>query len=156
VTPGDPIVPSGTAETGLTNDVYRVRRLTPSNTNQKVVWFDITIYQRLFVNRLHTGYLQTEAQVNKFKPRWQAGVSHHLLSSHTNSLDCKLSPAHIKQILQIQAQKINNKNVVQTLLSKVMNLWNTSYPASQKSLASAKPTKHTRSIQRPIRPKLVP
>ena len=136
--------------------MYRVRGLAPRNANQKVVWFDITIYQRLFVNRLHTGYLQTEAEVSRFKPRCQAEVSHHLLSSHTNSLDCKFPPAHIKQILQIQAQKVNNKNVVQTLLSEVMDLRNTSYPGSQKSPASAKPTKHTCSIQRPIRPKFVP
>jgi hypothetical protein len=47
---------------------------------------------------------------------------YHLLSSHANSFDRKLSTTHVKQIFQIGSQQINNKNIMEPLLSEIVDL----------------------------------
>jgi len=41
----------------LTNKVNDVGALTSRYTDQEIVGFDITVYERFFVNRLYTGDL---------------------------------------------------------------------------------------------------
>ena len=51
--------------------------------------------------------------------------SYHLLGRHANSLDGKLPAAHIEEILQIRAEQVNNEDIVQSFLAKVMYLRHT-------------------------------
>ncbi len=52
--------------------------------------------------------------------------AHHLFRCHTNSLDGELATAHVKKIFQVRAKEVNDQDIVKTLLTKMMNLWNTS------------------------------
>jgi hypothetical protein len=47
---------------------------------------------------------------------------YHLSCSHTNGLDREFASAHIEQILQAGSQQIDDEDVVQTLLPKVVYL----------------------------------
>ena len=48
-------------------------------------------------------------------------TTHHLPRRHTHSLDRELAPAHIEEVLQTGAQEVDDKDVVQALLSEVMD-----------------------------------
>jgi hypothetical protein len=47
-----------------------------------------------------------------------------LLGCHANGLDGKFSLAHIKEILQVRPEQIDNQDVVQSFLSEMVNLRN--------------------------------
>ena len=53
--------------------------------------------------------------------------THHLLRSHTDRLDGELAPAHVEQVLEVGAEEVNDKDIVESLLSKVVDLWHTRY-----------------------------
>ena len=58
----------------------------------------------------------------------EQGLSpYHLLCSHANGLDSKLSCTHVEEVLQTGAQEVNHENVVEALLSNVVDLRNSSY-----------------------------
>ena len=50
---------------------------------------------------------------------------YHLLCSHADSLDGELAPTHVEQVLQARPQKIDDEDVVQALLPKVVYLRDT-------------------------------
>ena len=56
-------------------------------------------------------------------------LAHHLLRRHTHCFDRKLATAHVKQVLKIGSQEINRKDIVQSLLAKMMNLGNADWIA---------------------------
>lgn len=77
------------------------------------------------MNGLNTGYLE---EPNKYKRREGEGTAtDHLAGSHTNSLGGKLSPAHVKEILQTWAEQIDDQDVVETLLAEMVYLWDASW-----------------------------
>ena len=48
-------------------------------------------------------------------------ATHHLPRCHAHRLDAELAPAHIEEVLQTGAQEVDDKDVVQALLSEVMD-----------------------------------
>lgn len=57
---------------------------------------------------------------------FKQGKTHHLLGDHHNSLCREAAVAVIEKILQGRTEKIDNEDVVQTLLSEVVDIGNTS------------------------------
>lgn len=50
-----------------------------------------------------------------------------MLRSHANGLDGKLATAHVEKVLEVGTQKVNDEDVVETFLPKIMDLGNTGY-----------------------------
>lgn len=50
--------------------------------------------------------------------------ANHLLCRHANCLDAELAATEIKKVLQVWTQKIDDEDIVKTLLSKMVNLRN--------------------------------
>ena len=48
--------------------------------------------------------------------------THHLLSGHADRLNAELAVAHVEQVLQVRAEQVNNEDVVEALLTKVIGL----------------------------------
>lgn len=67
----------------------------------------------------------------------QGGVSRagknadHLLRSHANSLDAELPAAEVEKVFQVGTQEVDDENVMETLLSKMVGLRNTGYTGSK-------------------------
>ena len=55
----------------------------------------------------------------------EAGTPHHLSRGHTNGFDRELAPTHVEQILQTGPEQINDEDVVESFLSKVVYLRDT-------------------------------
>lgn len=53
--------------------------------------------------------------------------TYHLLSNHDDSLDGELAVAVIEQVLQARTEKVNDQNVVEALLAKVINIRDPGY-----------------------------
>ena len=87
--------------------VNDVRGLSSWAADQEVVRFDVTVDQVLFVNSLNSGK--------------------HLLCDHDDSLDRESAATVVKQIFQRWAKQIDHKNVVQALLTKVVDIGDSSY-----------------------------
>lgn len=62
--------------------------------------------------------------------------AYHLFCSHTHCLYCEFAPAHVKEILEVRPQKVDNKNIVESLLTEIVHLRHTSYgfPANNKTM----------------------
>ena len=58
--------------------------------------------------------------------RGRAGRTHHLPRSHADGLDRELAPAHVEEVLEIGSEEVDDEDVVETLLTKVVHLGNTS------------------------------
>jgi hypothetical protein len=52
--------------------------------------------------------------------------TYHLLCYHHDSLDGELSVAVIEEVLQAGAEKVNDEDVVETLLAKVVHIGDSS------------------------------
>jgi hypothetical protein len=50
-----------------------------------------------------------------------------LLCSHANGLDGELTTTHIKEILEVGPQEVNDEDIVEALLTKVVHLWYAGY-----------------------------
>lgn len=55
----------------LTNDMYEVSGFRAWNTDEEIVWFDITVDQRFFVNGLDTRNLSSEQWLSSLCVRKQ-------------------------------------------------------------------------------------
>jgi hypothetical protein len=81
-------------------------------------------------------------------------LTYHLTSSHAARLDRELATAHVKQVLERRAEEVNDKDVVETFLAKVVDLgdasWNTSVRAQDVA-----PHRLTASAQNLVAPVLV-
>ena len=51
-------------------------------------------------------------------------MAHHLLSNHHNGLRGESAVAMIEEVLEGRAEEVNDKNVVKTLLSEVVDIGN--------------------------------
>jgi hypothetical protein len=88
------------------DNVDNVRVLAVGTTNEEVVRLDITVDEVLLVDGLYTGQ--------------------HLLGDHDHSLDGESAVAVVEEILQRRAKQVNDKNVVEAFLAKVIDIGNTS------------------------------
>ena len=75
-------------------------------TNEKIVRFDVAVYQVLFMDSLYSGQ--------------------HLLRNHDDRLDGELAVAHVKQVFQRGSEQIYDEDVVQPFLAKVVDIRNAS------------------------------
>lgn len=48
--------------------------------------------------------------------------AYHLFRSHADSLNREFPTAHVKKILQVRTEEVNDENIVQSLLAEVVNL----------------------------------
>lgn len=88
------------------DNVNDIRGFGSRATNEEVVWLDVTIDEMFFVDCLY--------------PR------KHLLRNHHNRLDGEPSAAMIKKVFKRGTEEIDNEDVVETLLSKVVDVGNAS------------------------------
>ena len=51
-------------------------------------------------------------------------MANHLLCGHTNGLDAELAVAEVEEIFQVRTQEVDDENVMETLLSKMVDLRN--------------------------------
>ena len=51
--------------------------------------------------------------------------AHHLLRCHADSFNAELAAAHVKEVFEVGSKKVDNKDIVQTLLTEVVNLGDT-------------------------------
>lgn len=54
--------------------------------------------------------------------------SHHLLRNHNHRLYGEFPVAMIEEIFQAWSQQVDNKDIVQTLLTEVINVWDSGCP----------------------------
>lgn len=81
-----------------------VGRLGSWSSDQKVVGLDITVDEVLFVYRLDSGK--------------------HLLGDHDDGLDGEPTSAVVEKVFERRSKQVDDKDVVQTLLSKVVDIGN--------------------------------
>jgi len=55
----------------------------------------------------------------------EKGKTNHLLCGHTNGLDAELASAEVEEVFKVRTQEVDDENVMETLLSKVVDLRNT-------------------------------
>jgi len=86
-----------------------------------------------------------------------------LLCGHTNGLDAELAAAEIEEVFQVRTQEVDDENVVETLLSKMVDLRNTDCVVSRRRgvrehfSTDAKTTgPHTSAVQGSVRSILIP
>lgn len=54
---------------------------------------------------------------------WQYGIKlYHLLRGHAYGLDCELATTHVKEILKVRTEEVNDEDVVESLLSEIVYL----------------------------------
>lgn len=71
--------------------------------NKEVVWFDVSVNKRLFMDGLDAG--------------------NHLLSHHDGGFEGEAAAAPLKQILKRWTKEVNDENVMQAFLAKVIDTW---------------------------------
>jgi hypothetical protein len=101
------------------DNVDDVGALGARATDEEVIGLDVTIDEVLLVDGLDARKLGCVSA-------WQ-GVSvccdaYHLFGYHDNSLDGELSVAVVEQVLQARAEEVNDENVVEALLTKVIDI----------------------------------
>jgi hypothetical protein len=72
--------------------------------------------------------------------------SHHLLRNHDNCLDRESPVAEVKEILQTWSKEVNDQNVVESFLAKIIDIRYSGYanqcePERQVMQNSRQPTK---------------
>lgn len=103
---------------------------------QKVVGFDIAVNEVLLVNCLNTGQLHqvrtlqlysvVALQHGKVACRGELIDSYHLFRHEDDSLQGEPSAADVEKVLQRGSQQVDDEDVVQTLLAKVVHIWDAS------------------------------
>ena len=88
------------------DDMNDAQRLAARPPNQEIIRLDIAVNQILLVDCLYSGK--------------------HLLRDHDHSLCGEFAAAMVEEIFQGRAQQIYDQNVVETFLTKVVDVWNAS------------------------------
>ena len=52
--------------------------------------------------------------------------AHHLLRCHADSFDAELAAAHVKEVFEVGAEEVDDEDIVEALLTEVVNLRHTS------------------------------
>ena len=61
-----------------------------------------------------------EKKATRWTKAWWG--TYHLFSKHANSFDAKLATAHVKEVFEVRSKEIDDENVVEPFLSKVVYL----------------------------------
>ena len=88
------------------NNVDDILRFRIGSTNEEIVGLDVAVDQVFLVYRLHAGQ--------------------HLLGDHDNGLDGEAASAVVEEVLERGSEQVNDKNVVEAFLAKVIDIGNTS------------------------------
>ena len=54
--------------------------------------------------------------------RRSEGGTHHLFRCHADGFDAELAAAHVKEVLEVGAEEVNDEDIVEALLAKVVHL----------------------------------
>ena len=111
----------GHAEVDNVDDICR---LGAGPADQEVVGLDVAVDQVLFVNRLDTRQLQLQSDIEG--PAEIAGCTYHLLGHHADRLEAEPPVAVVKEVFQRRAEQVDDQDVVQAFLAKVIDIGNTS------------------------------
>lgn len=88
-----------------------------------------------------------------------AAWTHHLLRSHTNGLDAELAPTHVKEVFEVGAEQVDDEDIVQTLLTEVVDLGDTGWMRcrmrTRAPRSMRKAETRTGTVERSVRPVLV-
>lgn len=76
-------------------------------------------------------------------------MTHHLACGHAARLDRELAAAHVKQVLERGAEEVDDEDIVQPFLAKVVDLGDTGcdgsvHAWSQEGAAVRQPSHHVR------------
>lgn len=74
----------------------------------------------------------TAAIVSK-RSQHTISLTYHLLRYHNHGFGCKSTIAVIEQVLEGGSKEVNDENVVQALLAKIVDIWDASWYASVQS-----------------------
>lgn len=58
-------------------------------------------------------------------PLKQRDWTDHLLGRHTNGLESEFPATHVEEVFEVGAEKVNDENIVKSLLAKVVHLGDT-------------------------------
>lgn len=94
------------------DDMDDIGRLGGGAADKEVVGLDIAIDQILLVDGLDAGK--------------------HLLGDHGDRLDGEATIAVVEEVLQTGAEQVNDQDVVQAFLAKVVDIWDASFCKSGK------------------------
>jgi hypothetical protein len=93
--------------------------LRAGHADEKVVRLDVPVDQRLVVNRLYAGKL------NEGSAQALCGVvgaAYHLPGGHAHGLDAELAAAHVKEVLEIGPEEVDDQDIVESLLAEVVHM----------------------------------
>ena len=48
--------------------------------------------------------------------------AHHLLRRHADSFDAELAAAHVKEVFEVGAEEVDDEDIVEAFLTKVVHL----------------------------------
>jgi len=94
--------------------------------NEEIVRLDVSVDQVLLVDRLNPGELQGTL-VSAADQETMDTTTHHLLCNHHCGLDGESPVAVVKEILETGAEQVDDEDVVQTLLAKVVDIGDAGY-----------------------------
>jgi hypothetical protein len=64
--------------------------------------------------------------------------THHLLGDHHDSLDAELPSAHVEHVFETRTEEINDEDVVQAFLAKVVDLRNAGWKRGRMGFSAQK------------------
>jgi len=136
------------------DDMDDVGSLGRGATNEEVVGLYVAVNEVLFVDRLDARKLEKLAGGIIFE---LAKKTYHLLGHHHHSLGGKPAVAVIEKVLKTGTEEVDDENVVQALLSEVVDIGDTSCGerSANDSDESSKIGRHTTSDQNLVGPVLI-
>ena len=100
------------------NYVYIV--LFFANSNEKVVWFDVSVQEMSGMHKFNA--LQLLHSVS-----YHREITYHLVSEHEHCLQREFPLAVVEQVLKTWSKQVNDHHVVVTLDSEPVNIWDSHY-----------------------------
>jgi hypothetical protein len=97
------------------------------SADEEIVRFDISVDEVLFVNRLYPRKLEAVSKLNLAQNDHN---TNHLFCNHDDGFNRKLPIAVVEEVLQTRSEQIDDQNVVQALLAKVVDIRNTRWAMS--------------------------
>ena len=110
------------------NNVNDIGSLGGWATDQEVIRLNIAVDQILLVDCLDAGQLESE-MCQRLLERFGKGsclLAYHLFRNHNDGLGREATVAVVEKVLKTGTQKVDHQDVVQTLLTEVVHIGNTS------------------------------
>lgn len=100
------------------DNVNNVGTLGAWSADQEVIGLDVSVDEVLLVDGLDSRQLQNV----RLRRHCQRACTYHLLGDHDDRLDRELPVAVIEKILQAGSEEVDDQDVMQTLLAKVVDI----------------------------------